>query len=149
MGATLDPAEALAGVPLFSVLTDRERDAMARTGKEFDRAEGAILAKEGESGVGFFLLLEGSAEVSVKGETRAALAAGDAFGEIALLDDGPRTATVTATSPVRMLGITAWAFKALVREHPEMAVKLLEVLAGYVRRAVGGEDTLSEPGTGE
>lgn len=125
----------LTEVPIFSGLSQKQLRAVAREGKEVARPAGSTLAREGQSGVGFFLILEGSADVTVRGRKRSTLGAGDAFGEISLLDGGPRTATVTATSPVRMLGLTAWAFKSLVREHPSIALRLLEVLAGHVRRS--------------
>lgn len=127
--------EVLHGVPIFSELGPRDLRAVAQAGKEITRPAGATLAKEGETGAGFFLILEGTALVRFGDRVHRELTKGDSFGEVALLDGGPRTATVMATSPVRMLGLTSWAFKALVHEHPSIALKLLEVLAGHIRRS--------------
>lgn len=138
---TSQHAEALGKVPLFSDLEEKELETVANAAKEIERGGGEVLAKEGDTGIGFFLILDGTARVDVGGETRGELGPGDSFGEISLLDGGPRTATVTALSDMRLLGLTAWAFKAIMKEHPEMAVKLLEVLAGYLRTTVRS-DTL-------
>lgn len=123
---------------LFSELSSRELMAIARAGKEVRRDEGATLAQEGEGGVGFFLILEGDASVSIAGRPAGVLTVGDTFGEVALLDGGPRTASVTASSPVRLFGLTQWAFTRVVKEHPTVALKLLQTLAGYVRKTAGG-----------
>lgn len=133
---TSQHAEALGRVSLFSDLTGKQLEAIANAAKEIERGTGEVLAKEGDTGIGFFLILEGTAQVDVGGDPKAELGPGDSFGEISLLDGGPRTATVTATSQMRLLGLTAWAFKAIVKEHPELAVRLLEVLAGYLRDTV-------------
>jgi len=79
--------------------------------------------------------------VSVGGKPRGKLGPGDFFGEISLLDHGPRTATVTATSPIRMLGLTAWAFKSVVQQHPTIALNMLKVVAGRLRS--GSKDATS------
>lgn len=128
-------SEQLAGVPIFAGCTGRELRLIARAAKEVSHPEGTVLAREGDRGVGFFLITEGTALVTVGGRTRARLAPGDFFGEISLLDGGPRSATVTATSPVRLLGLTAWVFRSLVEQHPAIALKMLEVVAGRLRRA--------------
>jgi CRP/FNR family transcriptional regulator, cyclic AMP receptor protein len=127
--------EALRAVSIFSELGPRDLRAVAQAGKEVSHPAGTVLAKEGETGAGFFLILEGTAEVRFGDRVHREIRQGDSFGEVALLDGGPRTATVVAASPVRMLGLTSWAFRALVHEHPSIAVKLLEVLAGHIRRS--------------
>jgi CRP/FNR family transcriptional regulator, cyclic AMP receptor protein len=125
----------LAKVPMFSECTRREVQAIARAAKEVSHPEGHVIAREGDRGVGFFLILEGSAKVSIGGKARARLGPGDFFGEIALLDRGPRTATVTSTSPIRLVGITAWVFRGLLEEHPSIALTMLEVVARRLREA--------------
>jgi CRP-like cAMP-binding protein len=126
-------AKALQSVPLFSGLTKKELAVVSGAAKEVGATAGDILAKEGEQGVGFFLIVEGTARVVVNGRTRRRLTAGDTFGEIALLDGGPRTATVIAETDMVMLGITAWAFKGLLTQYPTITIKLLEEVASRLR----------------
>ena len=128
-------AQRLAKVPMFSGCTKRELDAIARAVKEVQHPEGHVIAREGDRGVGFFLITDGTAMVSVGGKARSRLGPGDFFGEIALLDRGPRTATVTSTSPIRLLGLTAWVFRGLIEEHPSIGLRLLEVVAERIRQA--------------
>jgi CRP/FNR family transcriptional regulator, cyclic AMP receptor protein len=128
-------ADQLASVPLFAGCSKRELQTIARAAKEVSHPAGKVLAAEGEKGVGFFLILEGTAKVTVGGRTRNTLGPSEFFGEISLLDQGPRSATVIATSPVKLLGITAWVFQGLVQEHPAIALKMLEVVAGRLRSA--------------
>ncbi|HXF56733.1 MAG TPA: cyclic nucleotide-binding domain-containing protein [Actinomycetota bacterium] len=136
---TADAVDMLARVPIFSSLSRRELQAIARQGKEVRHGEGAVLAREGDAGLGFFLILEGEARVTVKGRFRRTLGPGDFFGEISLLDGGPRTATVTAATPVRLLGIAQWAFKRLVDQHPSMASKMLRAMASRLRASAPKE----------
>jgi len=124
----------LGKVPLFSGLSQRELEAIVRAGKEVQHQEGHVIAREGDRGVGFFLVLSGEARVSRGGKGLAKLKPGDFFGEISLLDRGPRTATVTATTPIRLLGVTAWVFRGLLTEYPSIALKLLEVVAARLRQ---------------
>ena len=127
--------EQLAGVPLFAGCSAKELQLVARAGKEAHHRAGTALAREGEAGVGLFMIIEGTAEVTIGGRRRASLGPGDFFGEVALLDGGPRSATVTATSDVRVLGITEWVFRGLLHEHPSIAIKTLQVMAGRLRSA--------------
>ena len=133
--AVTDKAAALKKVPLFAECTKREVEAIAKAAKEISHRDGHVIAREGETGIGFFLILEGSADVSIGGKSRAKLGPGDFFGEISLLDQGTRTATVTASSPIRLLGLTAWTFKGLVQEHPSIAMNMLKVVARRLRAA--------------
>lgn len=128
-----DAAAKLAKVPIFSGCSKRELAIIARAAKEVAHKEGTVIAREGERGIGLFLILEGRCKVSIGGKTRAKLGPGDFFGEVALLDGGPRTATVTATDPVRLIGITGWVFRGLLMEHPSIALKTLEAVAGRLR----------------
>ena len=89
-------ANNLANVPIFSGCSKRELGIIARASKEVSHKEGTVIAREGERGIGLFLILDGQCKVTIGGKTKARLGAGDFFGEVALLDGGPRTATVTA-----------------------------------------------------
>jgi CRP/FNR family cyclic AMP-dependent transcriptional regulator len=128
-----DATSRLAKVPIFSECTKRELTIIGRAAKEVSHAEGTVIAREGERGVGLFLILEGQCKVTIGGKTKAKLGPGDFFGEVALLDGGPRTATVTALTPVRLVGITGWVFRGLLMEHPSIALKTLEAVAGRLR----------------
>lgn len=125
----------LGKVPLFSDCSQRDLQTIARVVKDIDHPSGTVIAREGEPGIGLFVIAEGSAEVSIGGKKKSVLKAGDFFGEIALLDGGPRTATVTATSDVKLLGLTEWVFRGLILEHPGLAVKTLQAMAGRLRNA--------------
>lgn len=126
-------ANTLGKVPIFSECSKRELAIIARAAKEVVHKEGTVIAREGERGVGLFLILEGQCSVTIGGKTKAKLGPGDFFGEVALLDGGPRTATVTALSPVKLIGITGWVFRGLLMEHPSIALKTLEAVAGRLR----------------
>lgn len=98
-------------VPLFSACSNRELRAIAGVVKEVDHPKGTVIAREGDPGVGLFVIVDGDAEVTIGGKRMARLSRGDFFGEIALLDGGPRSATVTAKSDLRLLGLTEWVFR--------------------------------------
>jgi CRP-like cAMP-binding protein len=131
--AQYDIPAKLGNVPIFSGCSKRELSVIARAAKEVSHRAGTVIAREGERGIGLFLILEGECSVSIGGRTRAKLGPGDFFGEVALLDGGPRTATVTALTPVRLVGITGWVFRGLLMEHPSIALKTLEAVAGRLR----------------
>ena len=113
-------------VPLFSGCSKKELRELAAVADEIDLRDGSALTREGRAGHEFFVLIDGSVEVTQGDEKIAELGAGDWFGEIALLTKAPRTATVTATSPVRILVITDRAFRQVVEATPSIAVKMLE-----------------------
>ena len=127
--------ELLSRVPLFSGCSQREIAAIARAAKEVHRREGSVLARTGEPGVGFFLMVDGKANVLVNGRKRGTLGAGDFFGEISLLDGGPRSADVVAATDVDMLGLTAWVFRGVLEQYPSIAQKMLVTMAGRLRDA--------------
>jgi CRP/FNR family cyclic AMP-dependent transcriptional regulator len=116
-------------VPLFSDLEGRELDRIANSMKERTFDAGETVAREGEGGVGFFVIEDGTAKVSIGGEERRTLGPGDYFGEIALISEGARTATVTADTQLRTYGMTFWDFRPLVEENASIAWKLLQALA--------------------
>lgn len=131
-------ASKLAAVPMFSGCTRKELAIIARAAKEVSHREGTVIAREGERGIGLFLILDGQCSVSIGGKEKSKLGPGSFFGEIALLDGGPRTATVSAVTDVRLLGLTEWVFRGLLAEHPSIALKTLESIAGRLR-AVAAE----------
>ena len=133
--STKEVVTRLSKVPLFSGCSQRDLQTIARVVKDIDHDEGTVIAREGEPGIGLFVIADGSAEVTIGGAKKASLGPGDFFGEIALLDGGPRTATVTATSDVKLLGLTEWVFRGLMQEHPTIAVKTLQAMAGRLRNA--------------
>jgi len=131
------PVEALQRVPLFADLSRAEVEQIARLFKERHFAGGETIVKEGSDGAAFFLIDSGEATVSVGGKERASLRAGDHFGEIALIDEGTRSATITATSEVVCYGLTFWEFQPLVLENAAIGWKLLQSLAKKLRTAEG------------
>ena len=124
-----DATELLQRVPLFSGLDPRELETIARTVHERTFNEGQAVASEGQGGVGFFVIREGQATVEVGGQEVRTLGPGDHFGEIALITEGPRTATVTAASELKCYGLTPWEFRPLVQTNASIAWKLLQALA--------------------
>ena len=121
--------ELIKRVPLFANCSKRELQQIAGIADEIDLREGKVLTEQGKPGREFFVLLEGSADVAKDGKRINRLGDGDFFGEIALVSRSPRTATVTATSPVRALVITDRAFRQLLEDSPEIQRKVLEALA--------------------
>ncbi len=121
--------ELIRGVPLFSRCTRREAEQIARVADEIDLPAGKELTREGETGREFLILVDGEAEVRRGGRKLRTLRGGDYLGEIALLTKSPRTATVTASTPVRALVITDRAFRRMIEESPEIASKVLATLA--------------------
>jgi CRP/FNR family cyclic AMP-dependent transcriptional regulator len=135
------PLDALRKVPLFAGLSDDDLERLARQMKERRFPEGAAVTTEGAGAAGFFVIVEGNASVSVAGEVRATLGPGDYFGEIALIDEGTRSATITAATDLLCYGLTVWEFKPFVEEHPEVAWALLQTLAQRLRDAQAHEHT--------
>jgi CRP-like cAMP-binding protein len=90
---------------------------------------------EGGTGTGFFIVADGNANVTVHGEEKGTLGPGDFFGEIALVDEGTRTATITAATDLRCYGLTSWEFRPFVEEHPQVAWPLLRQMARRLREA--------------
>jgi CRP/FNR family transcriptional regulator, cyclic AMP receptor protein len=116
-------------VPLFGGLSKQQLGQVAAIADEIDFKEGKVLTREGERGREFFVLLQGEADVRRKGKRLATRRAGEFFGEIALVSDHPRVATVTTTTPVRALVIRDTDFRGLLNRTPQIAVKVLEAVA--------------------
>ena len=138
--ATVDSVEALGRVPLLAAVERAELERLAGKCRERTFRRGAVVTREGEKGAAlpaFFIIVEGAAAVTVGGEARTRLGPGDHFGEIALLYDVPRSATVTAESDLRCLTIGAEELRAFVQEHPAVAWAMLETLAQRLGEDLG------------
>jgi CRP/FNR family transcriptional regulator, cyclic AMP receptor protein len=129
------PVEAVKRVPLFAELNKRELEQVARLFKQRRFAPGETVAREGSGGAAFYLIDSGEAAVSVGGEERPVLKPGDYFGEIALIDEGARSATVTAASELVCYGLTYWDFRPLVQDNAQISWKLLQFMVGRLRAA--------------
>jgi CRP-like cAMP-binding protein len=128
-----DRVDALQRIPLFSDLDQRQLRRIGRDVKERTFDEGTSIVEQGEmSGIGFFLIVEGEAGVVVDGRRVARLHPGDHFGELALITESTRTATVTALTPLRCLELTAWDFREVAKEHPDITWKLLQHVVGVL-----------------
>jgi CRP-like cAMP-binding protein len=120
----------LTGVPLLSGLDKKSLSRIAAQMRERHVSAGSDVVVQGESGVGFFVILSGEATVTVDGQERRTMGPGEHFGEVALLNgDTLRSATVTAKTDLELAGLTSWQFRPLMMEQPEMAVKLLHTVA--------------------
>jgi CRP/FNR family cyclic AMP-dependent transcriptional regulator len=129
------PEELIRQVPLFADLDKKELQGLASTMKERQFDTGDTIASEGSTGIGFFIIDEGEATVSVHGDEVGTLGHGDYFGEVALIDDGARTATITAQTPLKCYGITSWEFRPMVESNARLAWKMLETMAKRLRDA--------------
>jgi CRP-like cAMP-binding protein len=129
------PVELLKQVPLFAGLDRRELERVANSMKERRFDAGDTVTSEGRGGVGFFVIEEGEAKVSVHDEERTHLGPGDYFGEIALITESDRTATITAETDMRCYGMTMWDFRPLVESNASIAWNMLQSLAQKLREA--------------
>lgn len=118
--------------PLFEDLSKRELAELARHSEDVAVPAGKVLCSEGDTAKEFFVIVDGEVEVTKNGKPLATRGPGDIIGEIALLANVPRTATVTATTPVRVFVLTAQAFLQLVDANPEVERKVLRALARRV-----------------
>jgi len=125
--------ESLREVPLFADLPPRELRRLADSMQDLSFAAGKEVVAQGKGGVGFFVILDGSARVTQHGEDRGLLTAGDYFGEMALIDGDDRMASVHAESELRCAAMTPWTFRPFVRDHPDVAWALLTALVKRLR----------------
>ena len=125
--------EHLAEIPLFSALSKRDLGRIAKASNEITVEAGHVLVDQGDAGREAFVIVEGSATVKRNGRKVGTLSPGDAIGELALLDHGPRTATVTADTELTALVLSAREFAGIIEDVPGLAQKLLAQLAGRVR----------------
>jgi CRP/FNR family cyclic AMP-dependent transcriptional regulator len=137
-GGLMGTADILAQVPLFSTLERRDLLTLAASVRERQYQPGEELMRQGDTGVGLFVLTTGRVRVTQNrnGEVfdLGVLEHGQVFGELALLDDMPRTATITAIEPSTALIVPIWDFRATLRENPVMALSLLSSLSQRIRR---------------
>jgi CRP-like cAMP-binding protein len=126
-----DWTEVLGALPLFSRLGRRQLRGIARLAKVVDYSPGEVMVQAGERGDSFYLMLEGRARVLGRSQV---LRSGDFFGEMALVDGGPRSATITATSAVRVMRLPRQAFLRALKQDPQIGLAIIETLAGRVRR---------------
>jgi CRP/FNR family transcriptional regulator len=134
--------ELMGGVPLFNGLSKKDLGKVLDAAKVIWHNEGQEVMKEGRGGVGFHLIVDGKAKVQRGGRTVATLGPGEFFGEMALVDDGPRSASVVADTKLSTLVISKWEFRPLVKAYPELAWKLIEHLVHRVREEQTGRDAL-------
>jgi CRP/FNR family transcriptional regulator, cyclic AMP receptor protein len=128
--------EVLGHVPLFEGLSEKELSAVAAAVKERRYDTGDVIVSEGEGGVGYFVIAEGTARVEAHGQRVGTLGPGASFGEVALLDEGGRrTASVIAESPMRLFALTSWQFTPLLEQHPQIAIKVAKLLARRLRES--------------
>jgi CRP/FNR family transcriptional regulator, cyclic AMP receptor protein len=126
-------AELLKRVPIFSDLDRKELDRIAASMKPRTFNAGETVTTEGQTGVGFFVIEQGEVTVTVGGDERRKLGPGDYFGEVALLNETARTATIKADTDLRCYGLTSWEFRPLVETHGSIAWKLLQAMSKTYR----------------
>ena len=129
-----DPrVERLRRVPLFAGCTDKQLHFIASRTDELDLEKGKVLCREGQSGGDFFVLLSGAADVTAGGKTVRTIREGEFFGEISLLDNGPRTATVTVSEPARVLVLGPAQFRDMLHQNAEIATTMLYAVVKRLR----------------
>jgi CRP/FNR family cyclic AMP-dependent transcriptional regulator len=140
--------ERLKDVPMFDACNQRQLRSVARIARVFDVAAGTLLTRAGEPGDEFFLIIDGTARAEVSAEKHVPLHPGEFFGEMSLLDGGPRSATVVADTPVRLLVISRRHFSVLLKDVPGLTEALLVTLSRRVRQAEERTERLGGVSTG-
>ncbi|HXW95456.1 MAG TPA: cyclic nucleotide-binding domain-containing protein [Nitrososphaerales archaeon] len=135
MAVTSDAASMLGAVPFFSGLDEKKRKSLVSQGREMSYKAGDFIVREGAMGVGFYLILDGKAEVRKGDRTLATLEKGQFFGEMSLIDELPRSADVVALSLTKCWALTSWAFAGLVKTNPEVALQMLKEMVKRLRAA--------------
>lgn len=126
-------ADALGLCPFFEGLSRRDLEELAKRTEDLEVEAGKALAREGEPGSEFFVIVEGEVSVTKDGQEIRTLGPGEFFGEIALIEDRPRTATVTAKTPLRFFVLTRQSFRSLLQHQPELEEKVMRALEERVR----------------
>jgi len=137
-----DAIELLSKVPLFATVSHKDLRFLAKVAHDMSYEDGAHLTSQDEMGVTFFVVVEGEAEVTVRGHARRRLGPGEYFGEMSIIDRSPRSADVVAGPGLRCLVFTQWEFRPFLQEHPDVAWAMLEVLVRRLReveKAAPGE----------
>jgi len=135
MAGATDAASLLGSVPFFSGLDKGTRSSIASQGKELTYKAGDTVVEEGSMGVGFYLIVDGKAEVRKKGKVLASLGKGQFFGEMSLIDEQPRSADVVAVSPTKCWALSSWAFGSIMKTNPEVALMMLKEMVKRLRAA--------------
>lgn len=135
MTAAPETVSMISAVPFFAGLDEKKRRSMAEQGKVLVYKEGDKIVEEGTMGVGFYLILDGSAEVRKGERVLAALTKGQFFGEMSLIDEQPRSADVVAVAPTKCWALTSWAFASIARTSPEVALSMLKEVVKRLRAA--------------
>jgi CRP/FNR family cyclic AMP-dependent transcriptional regulator len=136
MTGSPDTSALIGSVPFFSGLDSKSKKALLAQGREMTYKAGDTIVTEGTTGVGFFLILDGKAEVRKQGKLQATLSRGQFFGEMSLIDDMPRSADVIAVQPTKCWAITSWSFASLIKVHPELALGMLKEVVKRLRAAM-------------
>jgi CRP/FNR family transcriptional regulator, cyclic AMP receptor protein len=131
--------------PLFENLSKEELEYLAKATEDLEVEAGKVLCREGEPAMEFFVIIDGTVEVTRDGRTLSTLRDGDFFGEIALFEDMPRTATVTATAPLRFFVLTRQSFWSMVDHMPQVERKILRALA---KRLIADDPTVGSDASG-
>ena len=134
-------AELIGACPLFTGLDHGDLDAVAAAAIEVEFPAERVIARQGEIGTGFFLIVDGGVRVVRDGETVAHLGAGEFFGELSVLDGGPRVAQVVSDAPTRCLALASWDFERVLREEPGVALAVLKVVAARLREVTSDHRT--------
>jgi CRP/FNR family transcriptional regulator, cyclic AMP receptor protein len=124
----------LKGVPLFAGLDNMDLERIAESGREVFFETGKTILRQGELGLAFLLVLDGSVEVNKNGKRVAKLGRGQFFGEMTVIDDQPRSADVVATEPTTCFGLTAWSFDAMLGSNPSIARQMMKELVRRLRQ---------------
>ena len=135
MAADQEIVQALGNTDLFSGVSKRALNAIAQQARVVKHEPGKEITEEGGGAVGFHLIREGEASVTVHGTPKPALGPGDYFGEISLIDGKPRSATVRAETPLTTVSLASWSFLPILDDQPEVSKQLLKVLCARVRAA--------------
>jgi CRP/FNR family transcriptional regulator, cyclic AMP receptor protein len=130
-------SEMLKKVPLFSACNDKQIAFIGSQVEEMDFPAGKTLCRQGESGGEFFVLLSGTCDVQVDGRSIRSLSGGDFFGEIALIDHGPRTATVVTKEPIRALVLSRSQFQNVLHQNEEITMAVMAALGARLRTTLG------------
>ena len=137
------PTELLHNVKLFDNVQKKDLESIARSFKERTFKAGDVIAEEGKSGIGFFVIESGTARATHGDLEIATLGPGASFGEVALVDEGPRSATVVAETELKCWGLSAWEFRPLAETNATVAWNLAKIIAGYLRYSTGELDSAS------
>ncbi len=138
----MDVQQAIQNAPLFAQISKKDAKHLAATLIEQSFPAGAVIIEEGKPGVGFYVIAKGSATVKVKGKTIRTIEAGEHFGEVALIDDGPRMAEITAETDVECFALPVWQFRAFIKDHPDVAWALMQSLVKRIVRDAEGDEQL-------